>query len=228
MQFVFAALGTAAVQRGPLWWAAHHRHHHAYVDAPQDVHSPGQHGFWWSHLGWFLSQQHAAPDYRRVQDFSRFAELRWIERYALLVPVLMAMALYGFGSYLQRVAPALGTSGPQMLIWGFFLSTVVLYHLTYAINSVCHCYGTRRFATADDSRNHAFFGLLALGEGWHNNHHHYPSAVRQGFWWWEIGITFYLLTCLSWLRLIWDLKPVPQQALQRNVIAQSTRVATGE
>ncbi|MBS0376346.1 MAG: acyl-CoA desaturase [Proteobacteria bacterium] len=215
-QFLFALLGASAVQRGPLWWAAHHREHHAHSDAPDDVHSPRQRGFLWSHMGWFLSRRHFAPDLARVRDLARYPELRWLDRYDVVVPVLLAVALYGLGALLERLAPGLGTSRWQLLVWGFFVSTVLCYHATYTINSLAHVFGRRRYATGDDSRNNALLALLTFGEGWHNNHHHYPNAARQGFYWWEIDLTYYGLRVLAALGLIWDLKPVPAAVRARH------------
>jgi stearoyl-CoA desaturase (delta-9 desaturase) len=210
-QFVFAVLGAAAVQRGPIWWAAHHRHHHAFSDKPQDTHSPRQDGFVWAHMGWFLSKRHFHPDLRKVRDLLQFPELRWLDRFDILVPFALALCLLLAGMALERYAPSLGTTGGQMLIWGFFVSTVLCYHGTYTINSLCHGWGSRRYPTKDDSRNNALLALITLGEGWHNNHHHYPSAVRQGFYWWEIDITYYLLRGLAAVGVIWDLTPVPER-----------------
>jgi stearoyl-CoA desaturase (delta-9 desaturase) len=208
-QFVFALIGASAVQRGPLWGAAHHRHHHAHSDRPEDLHSPRQRGFLWSHMGWFLSRRCFAPDLARVRDLQRYPELRWLDRFDVLVPVALALAVFALGALLERTAPGLGTSRWQMLVWGFFVSTVLCYHATYTINSLSHVFGRRRYATADDSRNNALLALLTFGEGWHNNHHHYPNAARQGFYWWEIDLTYYLLRALAAVGLIWDLKPVP-------------------
>jgi stearoyl-CoA desaturase (Delta-9 desaturase) len=208
-QFVFALLGASAVQRGPIWWAAHHRHHHAHSDQKPDVHSPVQRGFLWSHMGWFLSRRHFAPDVSRVRDLLRFPELKFIDRFDILVPVVLAVGLFFIGVALERWAPSLETNGWQMLVWGFFVSTVICYHATYTINSLCHRFGKRRYETSDDSRNNVWLALLTLGEGWHNNHHHYPVSARQGFYWWEIDLTYYGLKVLSWLGIIWDLKPVP-------------------
>jgi stearoyl-CoA desaturase (delta-9 desaturase) len=210
-QFAFALLGASAVQRGPIWWAAHHRHHHAHSDKPGDVHSPLQRGFLWSHMGWFLSRRHFAPDLARVRDLLRYPELRWLDRFDILVPATLAVALLALGSYLGRTAPALGTSGPQMLVWGFFVSTVACYHGTYTINSLCHVWGRRRFDTGDQSRNNFLLAIVTLGEGWHNNHHRYPMSTRQGFYWWEIDITYYLLRLLAAVGVVWDLKPVPAE-----------------
>jgi stearoyl-CoA desaturase (delta-9 desaturase) len=208
-QFAFALLGASAVQRGPIWWAAHHRHHHAYSDRPEDVHSPVQRGFLWSHMGWFLSRRHFQPPLDRVRDLLRFPELRWLDRFDIVVPIALALALFASGAALERLAPGLGTSAWQLLVWGFFVSTVACYHGTYTINSLCHVWGRRRYATRDNSRNNAILALVTLGEGWHNNHHHYPMSVRQGFYWWEVDITYYLLRLLAALGIVWDLKPVP-------------------
>ncbi|MBP6515286.1 MAG: acyl-CoA desaturase [Steroidobacteraceae bacterium] len=208
-QFVFGLLGASAVQRGPVWWAAHHRHHHAHSDRPEDTHSPVQHGFIMSHMGWFLTRGGFNPDLSRVKDLLAYPELRWLDRYDIAVPFALALVLLGLGMLLETVAPSLGTTGGQMLVWGFFVSTIAVYHGTYTINSLSHVFGSKRYETRDESRNNPWLALLTLGEGWHNNHHYYPQAARQGFYWWEIDITYYFLRGLAALGIIWDLKPVP-------------------
>ncbi len=220
-QFVFAVLGNASVQRGPLWWAAHHRHHHQYADRPEDVHSPRQHGFWWSHIGWMTSRTNFPTQLRYVRDWARYPELRWLNRFDVVVPILLAAFLYGLGALLQRTAPGLGTSGAQMLVWGFFISSTVLLHATVTINSLDHMFGTRRYDTPDTSRNNPLLALVTLGEGWHNNHHHYAVAARQGFFWWEFDITYLLLRGLEKLGIVRDLRPVPQHILQEGRISGS-------
>ncbi|MBU8977766.1 MULTISPECIES: acyl-CoA desaturase [unclassified Lysobacter] len=209
VQFAFALIGASCVQRGPLWWAAHHRHHHAHADSPQDLHSPRVHGFWRSHVGWFLTRRAFATDLSRVPDLARYAELRWLDRYDIVIPVALASALYGLGAFLQHAAPSLETSGMQLVVWGFFVSTIVLFHVAVTINSLAHRFGSRRFETRDDSRNNAWLALLTFGEGWHNNHHFFPGTARQGFRWWEIDLTWYGLKLLAWVGLVRDLKPVP-------------------
>jgi stearoyl-CoA desaturase (delta-9 desaturase) len=209
VQFVFALIGASCVQRGPMWWAAHHRNHHRHTETALDPHSPSVHGFLWSHVGWFLTPRGFRTDWSRVPDLAKFPELRWLDRYDTLVPMLLAAALYGFGALLQEVTPQLGTSGGQMLVWGFFVSTTVLFHATVTINSLAHRYGTRRFETADDSRNNVWLALLTFGEGWHNNHHFFPGTVRQGFRWWEVDATYYGLQFMAALGLVRDLKPIP-------------------
>ena len=208
-QFVFGLLGASAVQRGPVWWAAHHRFHHANSDREADPHSPVQHGFWRAHMGWFLSIRGFAPDLRFVRDLLKFPELRWLDRFDILIPLLLGVGMFLFGVLLAHFYPHLQTSGLQMLVWGFFISTVLCWHATYTINSLSHLFGRQRYRTGDTSRNNWFLAILTLGEGWHNNHHYYPNSARQGFFWWEYDLTYYLLKLMSWLGLIWDLKPVP-------------------
>jgi stearoyl-CoA desaturase (Delta-9 desaturase) len=208
-QFIFGVLGASAVQRGPVWWAAHHRHHHVHSDQKEDPHSPAQHGFWRAHLGWFLTAKGFAPDFRLVKDLLKYPELRWLDRFDIFVPVLLGVGMFGLGKLLEYTSPELGTSGWQMLVWGFFISTVVCSHATYTINSLSHVFGKQRYKTGDTSRNNWLLAVLTLGEGWHNNHHHYPNSVRQGFFWWEYDVTFYVLKLMSWLGIIWELKPVP-------------------
>jgi len=196
MQLVFAVLGASAVQRGPLWWASHHRHHHAHADRPADAHSALQHGFAWSHAGWFLSRENFAARHELVADLARFPELRFLDRYDSLVPALLAAGLYAVG-------------GLEYLVWGFCVSTVALWHATFTINSLAHRFGRRRYATRDDSRNNLWLALLTFGEGWHNNHHHYPGAARQGFYWWEVDLSWYGLKLLAMLGLVRELRSVP-------------------
>ena len=210
MQFVFAVLGNTSVQRGALWWASVHRHHHQHSDQEEDVHSPGLRGFWWAHIGWMTSSRNFPTRYERVRDLARYPELVFLNRFDLIVPTLFALAIFGFGKACEWLAPQWHTSGWQMLVWGFFISTVFLLHGTLFINSLAHQMGTKRYETGDDSRNSFVLALVTLGEGWHNNHHRYMNAARQGFYWWEIDPTYYGLKLLSWTRLIRNLRAVPQ------------------
>jgi stearoyl-CoA desaturase (Delta-9 desaturase) len=208
-QFMFAVLGATAVQRGPLWWASHHRNHHAHSDEAADAHSPIQHGFLWSHTGWFLSRVNFTTQLERVKEFAHYPELRFIDRFDVIVPIVFALGIFGLGELLSEVAPHLNTDGWQLLVWGFVISTVVLHHATFSVNSLAHTWGQRRYATRDHSRNNFFIALLTLGEGWHNNHHHYPGSASQGFYWWEIDFTYYGLRILEATGLIWNLRKVP-------------------
>jgi stearoyl-CoA desaturase (delta-9 desaturase) len=161
------------------------------------VHSARQHGFAWSHAGWFLSRASFRTRLELVPDLARYPELRLLDRYDTLVPVLLAAGLFAWG-------------GPEYLVWGFCVSTVALWHATFTINSLAHRFGRRRYATRDDSRNSLWLALLTFGEGWHNNHHHYPGAARQGFYWWEVDLTWYGLKLLATLGIVRELKPVPE------------------
>jgi stearoyl-CoA desaturase (delta-9 desaturase) len=206
VQFLFALLGTMAVQKGPLWWAAHHRRHHKYTDQEGDVHSPVKDGFWWSHVGWVVSRRFDATDWSAIKDFARFGELRWLNTYHVIPGIALAVACF-FGGVL------FGESGWQWLVWGFVISTVLLYHGTFTVNSLAHMWGSRRYKTTDDSRNNFWIALWTGGEGWHNNHHHYMASVKQGFFWWEIDFSYYTLRVMSWFRLVWDLRMPPEHLL---------------
>jgi len=193
-QFAMACLAQTSAQKGALWWAAHHRDHHLYSDRKEDLHSPVHEGFWWSHLGWILSDEYDAYDTKRVSDLAKFPELRWLDRFHLVPAIVYAVAIYLIGGW-------------DAFVWGFLASTVALYHGTFLINSLTHIWGTRRFATPDESRNNFVLAVLTMGEGWHNNHHYYMSSVRQGIRWWEIDPTYYVLIALSWVGIARDLRP---------------------
>jgi stearoyl-CoA desaturase (delta-9 desaturase) len=192
MQFVLAFGGLTAVQKGPLWWAANHRAHHRYADTERDPHTPLR-GFWWSHIGWLLSGEYGATDYEAIEDFAKYPELRFLNRHDWIGPWALGVASFLIG----------GWSG---LFIGFFGSTVLLWHATFAVNSFAHVFGRRRYETNDLSRNSLGVALLTGGEGWHNNHHHYPKSARQGFFWWEIDVTYGVLRVLAGLGLVRDLR----------------------
>ena len=215
VQFFFAMVGASAVQRGPIWWSSHHRHHHVHADEIDDAHTPVQHGFFWRHVGWFLCRINFNARSELVKDWLRYPELRFLDRFDTVVPALLAVSLYGLGVWLSIGRPDLGTNGPQMLVWGFVISTLALYHATFTVNSLAHVWGQRRYSTRDASRNNAVLAFFTLGEGWHNNHHHYPAAARQGFFWWEVDPTYYLLKLMETLGLVWELKALPEGLRER-------------
>ncbi len=208
-QFLMAFLGQTAAQRGVLWWASNHRHHHRYSDRPEDIHSPIQRGFWWSHIGWILSHDQDEPDYSRVPDLVRFPELLWLDRHEYVPTFLYAVALYF-------------AFGPVGLFYGYFLSTVLLWHGTFCINSVMHLFGRRVYATTDDSRNSFLLALVTMGEGWHNNHHWAPQSAAQGFHWWEVDASFYLLWLGERLGLVKGLHRRPKHFRAAAVEAMRT------
>ena len=160
-----------------------------------------------------MTREIYATDGRLVKDWLCFPELRLLDRFNFAAPLLLGAALYAMGSMFALRFPNLGTSGPQLFVWGFLISTIALYHTTYAVNSIAHMVGRRRFPTKDDSRNNFLLALITFGEGWHNNHHHYPASARQGFYWWEIDVTYYLLRLLALLGIVWELRNVPQTVL---------------
>ncbi|MEZ5967025.1 MAG: acyl-CoA desaturase [Planctomycetota bacterium] len=210
-QFGMALLGTTSAQRGPLWWAAHHRKHHKWSDRERDAHSP-RHGLWHSHVTWFMRRDNLATDLEQVRDLARFRELRFLDRFDTLGALVLAFATYAGGVWLEQRGVA--TSGAQMLCWGFCLSTVLLFHCTSLVNSAGHLVGSRPYDTGDDSRNSAWLALLTFGEGWHNNHHRYPVAARQGFRWWQWDLSYYGLWALAALGVIHDLRPVPAEVVE--------------
>ena len=214
-QTVLAVLAQSSAQKGALWWAAHHRRHHKFSDLPGDVHSVKQSGFWHSHVGWVVGRQYDQTRLEEVPDLARFPELRWLDRYKLLPALALAVACLAFG-------------GLHGLVWGFFVSTILLWHGTFTINSLSHMIGRRRFVTTDDSRNNWLLAIVTLGEGWHNNHHHYQSSARQGFYWWEYDIAYYFVKLLALVGLVWDVRGVPAHVLApdaRARIAVPSRVA---
>ncbi|MEM8609661.1 MAG: acyl-CoA desaturase [Myxococcota bacterium] len=200
MQFVLAFLAQTSSQKGVLWWASHHRVHHKHSDQPGDVHSPVLDGFIWAHLGWIFADT-GETRWDKIRDFAKYPELRWLNKYWAVPPTMTAIFCF-------LVA---GWSG---LFIGFFLSTVLVWHNTFIINSLTHVWGKRRFDTTDDSRNNWVTALLTLGEGWHNNHHHYQSSCRNGFYWYEIDVTYYVIKMMSWVGLVWDIREVPEHVLE--------------
>ena len=198
-QFAMAFLSQTSGQKGVLWWAAHHRRHHRESDREQDVHSPWQQGFWWSHIGWVLSNRFDEYDPRDVPEFSLFPEIVWLDRYHLVPTVLFGAA----------IAAAFGW---RAFFWGYVVSTVICYHCTFSINSLAHLFGSRRFDTPDHSRNNFLLAIVTFGEGWHNNHHYSPGSCRQGLRWWEVDFTYWILTALSWIGIASQLRPFRPRA----------------
>ncbi|MFY1830270.1 fatty acid desaturase [Myxococcus fulvus] len=197
-QFILALVGSTSTQKGVLWWAANHRHHHRYSDQGEDIHSPVQKGFWFSHVGWILCDKYGKTRMEGIKDFARFPELVWLNRFHLVPSVALAVALYFIGGF-------------SMLVWGYFVSTTLLWHGTFTINSLSHIFGKRRYKTTDTSRNNWLLALVTLGEGWHNNHHYHQNTANQGWFWWEVDISYYSLKVLSWFKVVEGLR-LPSEA----------------
>jgi stearoyl-CoA desaturase (delta-9 desaturase) len=208
-QFVLALGATCTAQKGPLWWAAHHRLHHKLSDQPGDLHSVIQSGFWWSHHGWILSNSLEGTDLSRIKDFSKYPELRWLNRWWMLPPVAVGAATFFIGGFFA-------------LVWAFAVCQVMTWHGTFTINSLSHLWGGRRYKTGDDSRNNPVLAIVTMGEGWHNNHHHYQVSARQGFYWWEVDITYYVLRLFAAVGLVWDLHGVPDHIRDREAAPETS------
>ncbi len=200
-RFFLGALGCCAMQKGPLWWAANHRDHHKYSDTDDDPHSPITRSVWWAHVGWVLAPAHDDASWEKIRDLSRYPELRFLDRYHYLPPFLLGVLVW----------LAAGWTG---LVVGLFVSTVLLYHGVFLVNSAAHLFGTRRYETTDKSRNNWWVALLTMGEGWHNNHHHYMTSARQGFFWWEIDVSYYILKGLEVFGVVWDVREPPRKLLK--------------
>jgi stearoyl-CoA desaturase (delta-9 desaturase) len=214
-QFVLAWLGCSALQKGPLWWAAHHRHHHKFSDTEEDVHSPITRSVFWSHIGWLFDSQYEPTSWHLIRDWARFPELRWLNRLHWVPGILLAVACYLIG----------GWSG---LVVGFFCGTVLLYHGVFCVNSLCHLFGTRRYQTKDQSRNNWFVALFTLGEGWHNNHHYYQSSANQGFFWYEIDVSYAIIKFLSVFGVVWDVRKPPKHRVEAVGVKAQAHVDAAE
>lgn len=210
-QFVIAFMAQTTAQKGALWWAAHHRHHHRHSDTPADPHSMKIYGFWYSHIGWIVGPDFKKTDYKVIGDYAKFPELVWLNKKHMVPALVLGLVCMALGGIVNggSITMMFTTAGFSTLFVGFFLSTVILYHGTFSINSIMHKFGRQRYETGEESKNSVWLALLTMGEGWHNNHHYYEVAGRQGFFWWEIDITYYILKAMSWTGLIWELKEVP-------------------
>ena len=200
---------TPADQRSVVivrWWVSHHRAHHRDSDTDADIHSPVSHGFWRAHMGWMMTEGAFHENGANSRDLHKFPELKFLQRHYITFVLAQLVALFALGYGLNAIYPDLGTSGAQMLVWGFFISTVFLWHITFMVNSVCHTWGNRPYETGDASTNNVFIGILGFGEGWHNNHHKFPFSARHGLRWWQADATWVLLRILQAVGLASDLK----------------------
>ena len=200
-QFVLGVFGCTALQKGPLWWVAHHREHHRHSDTVNDVHSPVVDGFWYGHVGWLFARDLMHPSHECMKDLTKFPELLWLDRLWMVPGILAAAACYAID----------GGSG---LLWGFSLSTVAIFQFTFAVNSVGHRWGPQRFNTGEGSRNNWFLGYVAMGDGWHNNHHRSPTSARHGLAWYELDIAYMMICNLKRVGLIWGVRQPPASVLE--------------
>lgn len=203
VQFILALMGSMAVQGGPLWWVAHHRHHHAETETEEDIHSPVTHGMWQAHMGWMMTDAAFNEKGANSRDLHKFPEIKFLQRHYVWLVIAQPAILFAIGAALGE---AYNTSGLQMMVWGFFISTVFTWHVTFMVNSVCHRWGAQPYDTGDASTNNVFIGVLGFGEGWHNNHHYYPSSARHGLQWWQFDVTWWLIRTLQLVGLASDPK----------------------
>jgi fatty-acid desaturase len=197
-----AVLGCLAGEGPPIMWVAAHRRHHQFSDQPGDPHSPRD-GFWWSHVLWMLSSPGSsdwAEQYRRYapdllrDPFIRFLNRRWLWLHATAGLLLLA------GGWISGGWPM----GISFVVYGLFVRLVYVFHITWLVNSASHLWGYQTYDTGDDSRNLWWVGLLAYGEGWHNNHHAHPRLARHGHRWWEIDTNYWFILLLKKLGLAWN------------------------
>jgi stearoyl-CoA desaturase (Delta-9 desaturase) len=217
-QFILAGGAQSSLQKGALWWAANHRVHHKHSDTEEDPHSAKLYGFWYSHIGWIMTEEHKETRYDLIKDWKDHKELHWLNRYHWVPAVILAVAVYFVGNKVNGAGWFDWSAGISTLLIGFFLSTVLLFHGTFTINSLMHKIGGKRYKTGDESRNSLVLALVTLGEGWHNNHHYYQSATRQGFYWWEIDITYYIIRTLGVFGIVWDIRGVPEKVKESNKV----------
>jgi stearoyl-CoA desaturase (delta-9 desaturase) len=206
---VLAFWGGLGAQRSAVWWAGHHRVHHRRSDLPGDVHSPVEGSWFWAQMGWWLDASSDETRWQNIKEFADRPELRWLDRHHLVPQLLMAAVLYLVG-------------GVPWLLWGYVLNTVLVWHGLSLLNSWCHRFGSKPFVTKDNSRNSLLVGILAMGEGWHNNHHRFVSSPRHGLMWWQVDLSWLVIRVLSAVGLIWDLQAVPSAEQQAAAAGKAT------
>lgn len=229
VKFILAAIGGMAVQGSLMDWVAIHRRHHQFSDTPDDPHSPRHggvgflgalRGYWHAHIGWFFKPD--APGlHHYVKDLKASPALRWASR---LFPVWVLLGLVipaALGGVITQSWLGVWTG----LIWGGLIRIFIVHHVTWSVNSACHLWGNRPFHSQDESRNNLLFGILALGEGWHNSHHAFPTSARHGLRWWQIDVNYYAIRTLVFLGLAWNLKlpTADEQAKLRSALKQIAR-----
>lgn len=199
---LFAWLGALAGEGPPVTWVAMHRKHHQFSDRPGDPHSPHE-GPWWSHMLWFLPKPHQ-PEWgetmrRYAPDLLEDPFMRFLDRTFLVWQFLIGFVLLAVGWSVWDAY-----TGWSFVFFGVFVRLVYVFHITWLVNSAAHMWGYRNYETSDNSRNLWWVGLLAYGEGWHNNHHAYQRCARHGHRWWELDLTYAVIWILARLGLVWD------------------------
>ena len=193
LERLLMTVATLSVQGGPIEWVGLHRHHHLHSDQPVDHHN-SRRGLWWSHMGWMFQEVPAMAEVPALtKDMQKDPYYVWLEQNFLVPTLILGALLYWMGGW-----PLVG--------WGIFVRLVVVYHVTWLVNSATHTWGYRRYETEDNSRNTWWVGLLAFGEGWHNNHHAHQANARHGEKWWEVDVTYGIIKLMGQLGLAHGIK----------------------
>ncbi|KAJ6293391.1 hypothetical protein OIU78_025380 [Salix suchowensis] len=205
LEYFFAYCGVQAFQRDPIYWVSIHRHHHKFCDSERDPHSPTE-GFWFSHMSWlfdanYITEKCGGPS--NVEDLKRQPFYKFMQDTYLLHPIAFGVLLYAGGGF-------------PFLVWGMGVRSVLVFHITWLVNSVSHVWGKQAWNTGDLSRNNWWLALLTFGEGWHNNHHAFEYSARHGLEWWQIDITWYVVRFLQAIGLATDVK-VPSEAQKQRM-----------
>ncbi|HMI72512.1 MAG TPA: acyl-CoA desaturase [Solirubrobacteraceae bacterium] len=228
MRGVFAAMGSMAIEGPVISWVADHRKHHAFADQPGDPHSPHvDHGVGWrgalrgllhAHMGWLFIHTQRGARKRYAPDLVADPVVSWVDRTFVLWVLGGLGAAFGLGWLIGGTLTAALTG----LLWGGAVRILVLHHVTYSINSLCHFFGRKRFDTGDESRNLAWLSFLSLGEAWHNNHHAFPTSAAHGMRWWELDLSSLVIRGLERVGLAWDVVRIDPARQQRKLLAGST------
>lgn len=226
MRYIWASLGALAVEGSPIDWCMVHRKHHQYSDHHGDPHSPhlagdsfwGRvKGFFHSHVGWlFQSNWSKSERAKYIPDLVEEDYLMWVDRnYVWWVVASLAIPMVIGGLVTMTLTGAM-----LGLVWGGLARVAFTHHMTWAINSVCHVFGSRDFKSSDDSRNNLIFGIFSHGEGWHNNHHAFPSSARHGLKWWQFDLSWMLIRGMQLVGLAWDVRLPSDRAMEKKAVVK--------
>jgi len=225
LKYLFAILGSMAVQGPVIGWVADHRKHHAHTDEEGDPHSPhvghgtGIRGLWHAHVGWLWEQNGIADGKKYAPDLLEDSGMRFISRHFLVWVALSLLLPFALGFAISGTL----TGALLALFWAGFVRIFLLHHITWSINSVCHFFGQRRFATDDKSTNVFWLALPSLGEAWHHNHHAFPRAAVQGLKWWEIDISGVVIRSMKAVGLAWNVVQITPERQQQKLAADPPR-----
>lgn len=210
-----AVMGSMAAEGSVIDWVAYHRRHHQHSDSHDDPHSPHNHGgglrgvikgFWHAHMGWFFTE-HPKGLERYARDLERDPAIRFVSRTFFVWVILGLLIPAALGGLITMT----WTGALLGFLWGGGVRLFLVHHVTWSVNSVCHLWGRRTFESHDESRNNAVMGVLALGEGWHNNHHAFPTSARHGLSWWQVDVSYLVIRVMAWLGLARNIRvPAPE------------------